>query len=182
MDLQILWFCPDRGSSGAATSCSRASTSASACCCRSCPRDERERGAMFADDRPGLGRQRGLARRRRRRDVRGLPGLVRDDVLRLLPRAAARPLLPDRPRRLVRVAREERRARAGARSGLWANAGRQLRRIASSGASASRTSSTASRSTRAATSPATSGTSSAATPCSAGSRSCSCSPSTARPS
>ncbi len=35
----------------------------------------------------------------------------------LLHRAAARALLPDRPRGLVRVAREERRARAGARSG-----------------------------------------------------------------
>ena len=54
------------------------------------PRDEEQRSAMFAVDRPGLGRQRGVARRRRRRDVRRVPGLVRDDVLRLLPRAAAR--------------------------------------------------------------------------------------------
>ena len=54
------------------------------------PRNERERGDDVRDDRAGLGRQRGLARRRRRRDVRGVPGLVRDDVLGLLPRAAAR--------------------------------------------------------------------------------------------
>ena len=59
-------------------------------------------------DRAGLGRQRGVARRRGRRDVRGVPGLVRDDVLRLLHRAAAAARLPDRPRDLVRVAREER--------------------------------------------------------------------------
>ncbi len=49
-----------------------------------------------------------MARRRRRSDVRGLPRLVRDDVLRLLPRAAAHPRLPDRSRLLVRVALEER--------------------------------------------------------------------------
>ena len=59
-------------------------------------------------DRPRLGRQRGLARRRRRRDVRGLPGLVRDDVLRLLHRPAAAARVPDRARALVRVARAAR--------------------------------------------------------------------------
>ena len=57
-------------------------------------------------DRPGLGRQRGVARHRGRRDVRGLPGLVRDDVLRLLPRPAAHPRVPHRSRAVVRVARE----------------------------------------------------------------------------
>ena len=101
------------------------------------PRDERERGAMLRDDRPGLGRQRGLARRRRRRDLRRLPGLVRDDVLGLLPRAAARPLLPDRPRRLVRVARRRARARAGGRVWLWANAVGSFGHRRSSGASRS---------------------------------------------
>ena len=55
------------------------------------PRSDDERAHDAADDRAGLGRERGLARRRRRRDVRGLPGLVRDDVLGLLPRAAPRP-------------------------------------------------------------------------------------------
>src|SRR5262245_42626128 len=59
-------------------------------------------------DRARLGRERGLARGRGRRDLRGVPGLVRDDVLGLLPRASAPPLLPDHPRRLVRVAREGR--------------------------------------------------------------------------
>ena len=41
--------------------------------------------------RPGLGRQRGLAARRRRRDLRGLPRVVRHAVQRLLPAAAADP-------------------------------------------------------------------------------------------
>ena len=85
------------------------------------PRDERERERDVRDDRAGLGRQRGLARRRRRSDVRGVPGLVRDDVLGLLHRAAAGARLPDRPRRLVRVAREEREPALAARLD-WANA------------------------------------------------------------
>ena len=74
-------------------------------------------GARCSRRSARLGRERGLARRRRRRDVRGVPGLVRDDVLGLLPRAAAHPRLPHRPGRLVRVAREERDARAGGRPG-----------------------------------------------------------------
>src|SRR5262245_41073167 len=70
---------------------------------------ERERARREVRvDRAGLGRQRGLARRRGRGDVRSLPRLVRDDVLGLLPGVPAAPLLPDRPRRLVRVARKER--------------------------------------------------------------------------
>ncbi len=77
---------PDRASSGRApTSCSRASTSASGCCSPLSCRNERERRHDVRVDRPGVGRQRGVARDRRRRDVRGLPGLVRDDVPRLLP-------------------------------------------------------------------------------------------------
>ena len=48
-------------------------------------RDERDRQRAAGDDRAGLGRQRGLARRRGRRDLRRVPGVVRDDVLRLLP-------------------------------------------------------------------------------------------------
>ena len=44
-------------------------------------RDEAGR-RLAIHDRPGVGRQRGLADRRGRRDVRGLPGLVRHDVLR----------------------------------------------------------------------------------------------------
>ena len=72
-------------------------------------------------DRAGLGRQRGVAGGRRRRDVRRLPGLVRDDVLGLLPRPAADPRAADRPGGLVRVAREARRRRAGAATWLWAN-------------------------------------------------------------
>ena len=51
------------------------------------------RGAEYgsADDRTGLGRERGLARRRRRCHLRRVPGLVRDDVLGLLPRPPAHP-------------------------------------------------------------------------------------------
>ena len=146
------------------------------------PRDEGERRRDVPDDRAGLGRQRGLARRRRRRDVRRLPGLVRDDVLGLLHRAAAHPRLPDRPRHLVRVARRRRDEPAlagGLAVGERASAASAPR---SSGASASRTSSTACRSTPTATSPGRSATSSARTRCSPGSPSCCSSPSTGRPS
>ena len=41
------------------------------------------------NDRPRMGRQRGLADRGRRRDLRSLPVLVRDDVLGSLPRHGA---------------------------------------------------------------------------------------------
>ena len=81
------------------------------------PRDEREREHDVRVDRAGVGRQRGLARGRRRRDVRRVPGLVRDDVLRLLHRAAADPRAADRPRGLVRVAREARRLALAERPG-----------------------------------------------------------------
>ena len=54
-------------------------------------RDEQRPRAASSTHRAGLGRQRGLAARRRRRDVRRLPGLVRDAVLRLLPRAVPDP-------------------------------------------------------------------------------------------
>ncbi len=59
-------------------------------------------------DRPSVGRQRGVARDRRRIDVRGLPDVVRDDVLRLLHRPAAVTGAADRARAVVRVARTER--------------------------------------------------------------------------
>ena len=65
-------------------------------------------GARPADDtrapgpdqhhRAGLGRQRGVAARRGRRDVRRLPRVVRHAVLRLLPAAAAHPGRADRAR------------------------------------------------------------------------------------
>ena len=63
------------------------------------------RGAPAGDrlDRAALGRQRGLADRRRRRHVRRLPRLVRDDVLRPLPAAGPAAGRAHRPRRLVRV-------------------------------------------------------------------------------
>ncbi len=50
----------------------------------------RHRAAGRAEhDRPVVGRQRGVADRRRRRHVRRVPRLVRDDVLGPVPRAAA---------------------------------------------------------------------------------------------
>ena len=60
----------------------------------------RRRRAPGADQhhRPGLGRQRGVAARRRRRDVRGLPRVVRHAVRGLLPAAAADPGGADRAR------------------------------------------------------------------------------------
>ena len=64
--------------------------------------------------RPGLGRQRGLAAHRRRRDVRRLPRVVRHPVLRLLPAAAAHPGRADRPRRRLRVPRQARPSRLAA--------------------------------------------------------------------
>ena len=62
-------------------------------------------------DRTGLGRQRGLADRRRRRDVRGLPAVVRHALLGLLPGAVPDPRRADRARCRVRVLRQARRRR-----------------------------------------------------------------------
>ena len=116
MGLEDLLVLPDRASSGPATSCSRGSTSASACCCRS-SRATSASAADVRDDRTGLGRQRGLARGRRRRDLRGVPGLVRDDVLRLLPRAAADPRAADRARASRSSGARSATARAGGPAG-----------------------------------------------------------------
>ncbi len=53
-------------------------------------RTDDERRLARQHDRPLVGRQRGVADRRRRGHVRGVPRLVRDDVLGPVPRAAAR--------------------------------------------------------------------------------------------
>ena len=75
-------------------------------------RPQRARAAGDAPhDRPGLGRQRGLAARRRRRDVRGLPGVVRDPVLGLLPRPVRDPRRAHRPGHRDRVPQQARRPR-----------------------------------------------------------------------
>ena len=71
-------------------------------------RSDEERGLVLRTIGPVWDGNEVLAHRRCRRDVRGVPGLVRDDVLRLLHRAPPRPRLPHRPRLLVRVADEER--------------------------------------------------------------------------
>ena len=73
--------------------------------------------------------------RRRRRDVRGVPGLVRDDVLGLLHRAAADAGAPDHARASRSSGASKAERRAGAASGRWTNVDRQLRRRRSSGAS-----------------------------------------------
>ena len=134
MDLTRRSGSPSSPSCGSATSSSRASTSASACCCRSSAGTTTERARADQHDRPGLGRQRGLAARRRRRDVRGVPGVVRHAVQRLLPAAAADPGRADRARRRVRVPRQARRRRAGARR--WDVGDR--RRLAAAGAAVGR--------------------------------------------
>ena len=110
-------------------------------------RDVAERGDADPDDRAGVGRERGLAARRRRRHLRRVPGLVRVALLRLLPRALPRARGTDRPRRRDRVPQQ------AARRALAVALGRDARRSRarcprSSGASPWRTSSTACRSTR----------------------------------
>ena len=59
-------------------------------------KSQADRGTMLEIDRARLGRERGLARHRRGRNLRRVPGVVRDDVLGLLPRAASHPRVPDR--------------------------------------------------------------------------------------
>ena len=144
-------------------------------------RPARRRGARHAapDDRPGLGRQRGVAHRRGRRDLRRVPGVVRDDVLGLLRGAAARPRVPHRPRRIVRVAREEREPALAVGLGVGEH-DRELRRVAGVGRGPRRAALRGRRSAPTGTTPAASGTCSPPTRSSPASRQCCCSPSTAR--
>ena len=86
----------------------------------------RDRGRARAGDpldRPGVGRQRGVAARRGRGDLRRLPGVVRDAIQRLLPRADADPGRADRAGHGARVPQQARR------SGLAAPLGRRDRRL-----------------------------------------------------
>ena len=101
---------------------------------------------MFRSIGP-VGRQRGLAGDRRRRDLRRVPGVVRDDVLGLLHRAAADPRAADRARGLVRVARA-RDGAALARPPGCGRTDRQRRRAVHLGRGAGQTSCTACRWTR----------------------------------
>ena len=69
-------------------------------------RRRRHRAAPPGHDqhhRPAVGRQRGVAAHRGRRDVRGLPALVRHVVQRLLPAAAAHPRRAHRAQPRLRV-------------------------------------------------------------------------------
>ena len=123
------------------------------------PRSDEERSTTLRTIGPVWDGERGLARRGRRCHLRGVPGLVRDDVLGLLPGAPAHPLLPHRPRRVVRVALEEREPALARGLGVGEH-DRELRRAARLGHRARRTSSAACRSTPTATTPAPSGISS----------------------
>ena len=101
-------------SSGPGSSSWRASTSASAMLHARRRPDRRGAPRRPQHDRAALGRQRGLADRGRRGHVRGVPRLVRDDVLRLLPGAGAAARGAHRPRRLVRVPGQARSAAVAA--------------------------------------------------------------------
>ena len=75
---------------------------------------DRDRAPRHAQhDRPGLGRQRGLGARGRRRHIRRLPRVVRHPVQRVLPAAAADPRRPDRARPCLRVPRASATTRPG---------------------------------------------------------------------
>ena len=117
-------------------------------------------------DRSGLGRQRGLAAGRRRRDLRRLPGVVRDPLLGLLPRAVPDPRRADRPRRRVRVLGQARRPDLAHALGVGARSS-AAPCPPCSGASAGRTSSTACRSAPTTSSPARCSTCSTPMRCSA---------------
>ena len=114
--------------------------------------------------RPGLGRQRGLAARRRRRDVRRVPRVVRHPVQRVLPAAAADPGRPDRPRRRLRVPRQARRRDLAAQLGPGHHR-RLVRARRCCGAWRSATSCAACRSTPTSSTPAASSTCSTPTRC-----------------
>ena len=132
-------------------------------------------------DRPGLGRQRGVAARSRWRHFRRLPELVRDAVQRVLPSA-----VPDLggthiPRRGIRVPLEARASRLARRLGPRDLLGQPPPGpLVGSGFRQH----PARRAHRPRTSPIWGRSSTFSIPirCSAGSRHCSCSPSTARSS
>ena len=71
-------------------------------------RDERDRRAMFDSIGPVWDGNEVWLVIAGGAHLRGLPRLVRDGVLGLLPRPAARPLPPDHPRGLLRVVVEGR--------------------------------------------------------------------------
>ena len=117
------------------------------------PRPRPTAGVADQHHRPGLGRQRGVAARRRRRDLRRVPRVVRHPVLRLLPAAAAHPGRADRARGRLRVPRQDRQRPLAAQLGP-----RDRRRLGACprccGASRSRTSCAACRSTPTTSTPA----------------------------
>ena len=73
-------------------------------------REERRRASHRRQlDRADLGRERGMAGRGGSGDLRGVPVVVRHDVLHLLPGHGDRPSGPDRARGLLRVPPQDRR-------------------------------------------------------------------------
>ena len=81
-------------------------------------------------DRAAVGRQRGLADRGRRGHVRRVPRLVRDDVLRPVPRDGAAADVAHRPRRGLRVPGEARRRPLAPHLGRRADRGQPARAAA----------------------------------------------------
>ena len=146
------------------------------------PRQERGRAPRHGHHhRPGLGRQRGVAAHRGRRDVRGVPRVVRHAVQRLLPAAAAHPRRAHRARGGLRVPRQAGRRGLARRAGTGrSSSARSSRRCC--GAWPSPTSSRAcrwSRGQRQRRTPAASSRCSTRTPCSAAGHAAACSPPTA---
>ena len=149
------------------------------------PVPSRRGGALgdVREHRPRLGRERGVAGGRRRRHLRGVPGLVRDDVLGVVPAVARDPRLPDRPGRCpstsgAATARARRRRVASCTASTAGKRGRAVllgRGARGAAAQACRVDRTARPS------PGTSATCPASTPWSpGGAHPCCCSPSTAR--
>ena len=133
MGLQELWFIADRGAvhrilhpGGVRLRRRHADGAARPDGRRGGPNTSKPTPRRAQHDRTGVGRQRGVADHRRRRDVRRLPGLVRHGVLGAVPAAAGDPVRDDPAHRGDRMARQDRRSEVAAagptsasRSGSW---------------------------------------------------------------
>ena len=105
-----------RADAGRRTSCSTASISASACSTAWVARTPRRARNRAPLDRAGVGRQRGLAARRRRHAVLRVSRALRLQLQRLLPAVHGGALAAHRPRARARAARSPADAVLGRRS------------------------------------------------------------------